>query len=426
MTFSRSKFSALAFCGAAVLATSASAQTSQQCHTAAIPLTTTNWALSVSVPKFDPALGTLQSISYSLTGFIEGDARAESLDNQPTVATLQFAGVITLTRPDMSQIVQVLPVANFTDPLAAFDGVIDFRGPSGVSHLNVSAMQMASFTSPPPASDLALFTGPIGNPGTITLPVTAVGTSVATGPGNIVSQFTQRARVDVQVCYTFLPNTPPFFTTCNTTVMASAGVPLSFQICAQDSNPGDVVTLTSGPLPAGASLTPPLPASGNPICTTFNWTPLSSQVGNMTVTFTATDTHQRTAQCQVTIVTAECHMLFAGNSGNSQQNIFGHLYDTQLQGMRRFYPVTMEDHPSFPVALLPSSFFVEVVMFNPEIFPQNPSQWSQAMQVNWNAAANQITTSYAGTFNGMGIRAVRFTDGQGVQRVKFPFTINGM
>jgi hypothetical protein len=76
-------------------------------------------------------------------------------------------------------------------------------------------MQSSSLTSPPPASDLALFTGPIGNPGTITLPVSAVGTSVATGPGNIVSQFTQRARVDVQVCYNFLPNTPPFFTTCN-------------------------------------------------------------------------------------------------------------------------------------------------------------------------------------------------------------------
>jgi hypothetical protein len=180
--------------------------------------------------------------------------------------------------------------------------------------------------------------------------------------------------------------------------MASAGVPLSFQICAGDSNPGDVVTLTSGPLPAGASLTPPLPASGNPICTTFNWTPLSSQVGNTTVTFTATDTHQRTAQCQVTIVTAECHMLFAGNSGNSQQTIFGHLYDTQLQGMRRFYPVTMEDHPSFPWRSCRPRSSWKSSCSTRRFFPQNPSQWSQAMQVNWNAAANQITTSYAGTY----------------------------
>jgi hypothetical protein len=426
MTLSRTKFVALALSGAAMLAAGASAQTQQQCHNASIPLTTTNWALSVSVPKFDPNLGTLQSITFNMTGFIEGDARAESLDNQPTVATLQFAGTITLTRPDMSQIVQVLPVANFVDPLGAFDGVIDFRGPSGVSHLGVAASQMSSFTSPPPASDLVLFTGPGGNPGTITLPVTAVGTSVATGPGNIVSQFTQRARVDVQVCYNFLPNTPPNFTVCNATVMASAGVPVSFQVCAADSNPGDIVTLTSSPLPAGSSLTPPLPASGNPICTTFNWTPLSSQVGNTVIVFTATDNHQRTATCTVTIVTAECHMLFAGNSGNSQQTIFGHLYDTNLAGLRRFYPVTMEDQPSFPVQFLPSSFFVQVVMYNPEIFPQNPSQWTQAMQVNWNAAANQITTSYTGDFNGMGVRAVRFTDGQGVQRVRFPFTINGM
>lgn len=420
----RTPLSALVVTSAVWLAPAAFAQTSQVCFTDTIPLTTTNWSDSLTVPKFDPAMGTLQSVDITFTGSIIGTAQAESLDSAPSTVTLTFEGQITLTRPDLSTLATVLPQAQFIDTFTVFDGTIDFAGTSGSTHPNVSATQTVMVSTPPPAGDLALFTGPIGNPGTITLPVTAVGTSVATGSGNIVTQFTQDASADLQVCYNFLPNTPPVFT-CPGLQMASVGVPFSVQICASDTDPTDTVTLTSTALPAGATLTPTLPTSGNPVCTTFDWTPINSQTGTTSVTFTATDTHQRTSSCTLTILVAECHMLFGAAPGNTPQIVFGHLYDTQLGGVRRFYPVTMIDMPSFPVNQLPPQFTMQVVMYNPTVFPANPSQWSQALTVH-NLGGGQINSVLSGTLNGIHVSSNVFTTPTGQVRVNFPFTIDGM
>jgi hypothetical protein len=429
MLFFRTSPSALAFAGFACLATltsftpNAAAQVAQVCFTDSVPMTPTNWSDQVTFSKFDPALGTLQSIDITFTGSIVGSAQTESLDTGPTTVTLTFEGQIVLTRPDMSQLAAALPQAQFVDTFTGFDGSVDFGGTSGATHSGVMATQTVSATSPPPASDLAAFTGPIGNPGTISLPVMAFGTSVSTGSGNIVSQFTQNASADVQVCYTYLPNTPPTFT-CPAIQMASVGVPFSIQICVSDADPGDVVTLSSGPLPAGATLTPPLPIMGNPACTTFDWTPANNQIGSFSVTFTAVDTHQRTSSCTLTIIVAECHTAFGAAPGSSQVMMFGHLYDMQLAGVRRSWPVTMVDMPSFSLGQLPPQFSVQVVMYNPLVFPANQSQWSQVL--TFYNTGTQITSSLSGTLNGIHISLETFTTPGGQLRVRFPFTIDGM
>jgi hypothetical protein len=206
--------------------------------------------------------------------------------------------------------------------------------------------------------------------------------------------------------------------------MASVGVPFSVQICVSDPDPTDVVTLTSTALPAGATLTPPLPITGNPACTTFNWTPASNQVGTTTVTFNAIDTHLRTSSCTLTIVIAECHTMLGAAPGSSQQLMFGHLYDTQLSGVRRFWPVTMVDMPSFALSQLPSQYSVQVVMYNPTVFPANPSQFSQVL--TFHNTGTQITGTLSGSFNGIHIQMQTFTTPSGQLRVRFPFTIDGM
>jgi len=177
----------------------------QLCHTATIPSATTNWNNSVSVPKFDPSLGTLTAIQFSLTGTETVTAKAESLDAQPSTVTLNFQCTMTLTRPDNSVIVIAIPLQTFVDHFTAFDGAIDFRGTSGATHANITVSDTQSANSPPPTSDLALFTGPAGNPGMITLPIAAAGTSNASGAGNLISQFNQAASASVTVCYTFTP-----------------------------------------------------------------------------------------------------------------------------------------------------------------------------------------------------------------------------
>jgi hypothetical protein len=221
------------------------------------------------------------------------------------------------------------------------------------------------------------------------------------------------------------------------TVMGSAGVPLSFQVIAEANTdlPGEFVTLTSGPLPAGASMTPNLPVQGQPASSTFNWTPGVGQVGVTTVLFIATDQLGQSTTCEVTINIAECHLVLGFGGGSTSMSIFGHLYDTQLNAIRSTYPVTMIDYPDFRVphphsnnggpAFHTRALSVQVLMYNPEQFPDNPSQWSRRMQVDVDATG-KVTGSYYGTRNGIDVFVDTFTDANGTRRMKFPFTIDGM
>lgn len=411
-----------AFAFGLVLAHEAAAQGTQQvCFQDNVPLQSTNWSSTVSIPKFNPNLGTLVSIDFTLTGHSQGAARAESLDAQPSTVTLTFQNTITLTRPDMSVIVVTIPQAVFMDTLSAYDGTTDFAGSSGVAHNGLTAMDSDVATAPPPASDLALFSGA----GSIVLPVMAAGTSMASGAGNLITQFVSMASADVSVCYNFIPNTPPAFTApqCGAQLMASVGVPFTTQVCASDVEANDTVTLTALTLPAGATVTPALPQSGNPVCVTVDWIPTNAQTGVNTFTFQAIDTRGRSTTCGFTVLVAECHLLLGLGTGNEQYTVFGHLYDTQLSQIRRTFPVTMDDIPH--LRLVPNQVvYGELVMYNPLVFPQNPSQWSKVCRVTMNPDMS-ISTVWSGTRNGISLRATTVQVGNET-RVVFPFRIDGM
>lgn len=417
-------FGALALSGAALAG--AGPGTATQCFSDSVPLQSTNWNTTVSIPKFNPALGTLQSIQFTLSGNVQGTARAESLDASPTIVNTQFSADITLTRPDLSVIVVTIPIANFTDAFGPFDGTIDFAGTSGITHPGINASDSDVVVSPPPPSDLALFTG-LGN---IVLPVNANGTSTASGSGNLITQFTTQAQCTVEVCYTYEVNTPPVFTepTCGATYMATAGVPFSINICAADSNTNSIVTLSSGVLPPGATLTPPLPADGNPICTTFDWTPTLADIGTVQVCFTAVDNNQRTAACCFNIQIAECYQFVGRGAGNAGLTIGTTFWQSQLASIRNTYAVTMTDRPNLRVPILSTgqlSFSMQTLMNNQQQFPQNPVQWSQRLRVTI-LPGGLVQGQLFGTLNGIHQSLATFTDANGDLYMTFPFTIDGM
>ncbi len=96
-----------------------------------------------------------------------------------------------------------------------------------------------------------------------------------------------------EVVVTVEDTTPPVMTTapellCGTTQTLNAGDPLGFSVEASDGDVGEVTLGVAG-LPAGATVTPSLPASGDPVSTDFSWTPTNDQTGTHVVTFTATD-----------------------------------------------------------------------------------------------------------------------------------------
>lgn len=164
-----------------------------------IPLQSTNWVNSVSIPKFNPALGFLDSIELKLKGNVEGSIEFESLDAGPATVTTSLAAMIQLKRPDNSLITAVTPNFNTSDNVTAFDGVIDFGGGSGRSYFDLNAMELSTYDSPPPLSDLALFTG-VGN---ILLPVQATAVSTAGGAGNLLAAFVTNAGATVMVTYNY-------------------------------------------------------------------------------------------------------------------------------------------------------------------------------------------------------------------------------
>ena len=186
---------------ATLLATGAQAQLSSVMYMDEIALQTTNWNDTVTIPLFDPSLGVLEQICFTLKGSIVSDFQLESLDAEPAHLTATASGNITLTRPDNSLLVAVLPEQNVEVDVDAFDGTVDFGGTSGVTLPGVMGMAEETFISPPPVSDLALFTGL----GTIDLNVSAEALSTASGAGNLITLIQTQAGAKVTVEYKYRP-----------------------------------------------------------------------------------------------------------------------------------------------------------------------------------------------------------------------------
>src|SRR5262249_33131558 len=75
---------------------------------------------------------------------------------------------------------------------------------------------------------------------------------------------------------------------------------LNFTVKATDADAGDSVSLTGAGIPAGATMTPGLPASGNPVQSAFSWP--SPTAGTQVLTFAATDKAGHQPLCTITLV----------------------------------------------------------------------------------------------------------------------------
>jgi hypothetical protein len=194
---------------AGLVATGGVAQATSLTVSDSLPLGFTNFASSLTIPKFHPGVNVpsgsvLDSIVFTLTGTIQTDIRLESLDHLASTVTATVQGSITMTRPDASTLVVALPGISTVDHFTAFDGVIDFAGTSGAAHLGVANSTTASHTSPPPVTDLALFTGA----GNLVLPVEADATVALAGSGNLVSNVHTQASAGVTVEYDYHARAP--------------------------------------------------------------------------------------------------------------------------------------------------------------------------------------------------------------------------
>jgi hypothetical protein len=146
-----------------------------------VPAQPTNWTQTLSLPAFNPLSGTLTSVQLTLTGFVSGNVGYENQDPVPATVTVRLHADITVLRPDNTTLYLVLPDASYTKTnVPIYDTVDDFGGASGEQRvLSDMTTAVTLFTDP---ADLALFMGA----GNVDLTAVAVGTSSASGPGNVL------------------------------------------------------------------------------------------------------------------------------------------------------------------------------------------------------------------------------------------------
>ncbi len=161
----------------------------------------------------------------------------------------------------------------------------------------------------------------------------------------------------------------------------------------------------------------------------------------------------------------ECFLVVGGGAGGSpfQYGPVGHSFTTQVDGIESWHPVLMEDIPEFvigdllaapvvatrglssastgpapsgvglddgalkahatPGSLAPTEFTVQVLMWNPQVFPGLPEQSTHGLAVRLFPTGRVVTVPYGESTGGMTIWAELDVNAAGQRVIRFPFDI---
>ncbi|MBX3025397.1 right-handed parallel beta-helix repeat-containing protein [bacterium] len=128
------------------------------------------------------------------------------------------------------------------------------------------------------------------------------------GSNNVKSKIA----VDFLIQLVSQSGTPPVFDhpptpACGSTITVNPGAVVSFTAQASDVDFGQTVTLNAVGMPSGATFTPSLPTTANPVSSVFTWNTIGGDAGTThVVTMTATDSSNLQASCSVNITVNQC------------------------------------------------------------------------------------------------------------------------
>lgn len=287
--------------------------------TASSPLMATNSSVVLPIARFAAIRGTLTMVTCVLSGTVQGDALVESKDLSPATITANLKAVLELSRPDTTLLAQVAPQAIKTVSVSAYDGVLDYAGTSGRTYPGLKATDVSTFALTSIA-DLALFTGT----GAVDLPLTATAASIATGPGNVASQFSADTSALLSCTYDYIPAPR----TADDTATTSGTLPVAVNVLANDSGDQDGGA-QGGKLVPSSTTVITAPAHGSVIVNSatgaITYTALAGFVGTDVLTYQVCNTFGlcRPANVTVTVtppqsdlaVTIASSVLPAGSTG---------------------------------------------------------------------------------------------------------------
>lgn len=222
----------------------------------------------IPVAGFDAALGTLlevtvasQAVHLDTDALFENTAQtAVSFEEHMTYqVTFSSPGGLA-SPPPIADTIERVPMQT----LAAFDGTLDFAGPSAIAQPSTARDAEAAPVSSTDPAVLAAFTG-----GTVAFHVaTSIGETFMGGGGNIEAKINTFASASVQVCYRYAPPSPPPTTTPPTTTAVtsppttvpvrvaatSVRVPAARTLPATGAPDGPLAALGTGAVVLGAVL----------------------------------------------------------------------------------------------------------------------------------------------------------------------------
>ena len=183
-----------------------SANAASLSYTTSTPLTQTNFSnKTMSIQKFDSAIGTLNSVEIDFTGNLAGQAGFENTDtSNPANVAAELTAKVTLqlNNQSLSQLT-LNPDSTSNYTVGTYDGTTDYSGISGETVDGLTANDSKTQT----INDPTLLKSFIGTDNLDFL-VSAKAQSNVTGSGNIYSFFHTTAATDLTVTYNY-DATPP-------------------------------------------------------------------------------------------------------------------------------------------------------------------------------------------------------------------------
>ena len=195
-------------CAALIAGASASAVDLAVTYSTSVSSRPVAWSQPVSIPKFNPAIGTLNSVVINVSGVLRSTPRVENLDPVPRTLVTGSSGQVTVFNADYTTaLVGVSPSVTTSYPVSAYDGVTDYAGSGGTSGSGfvvdppLSAAAYATVQFQPGSTQ---FPGFLGTDNT-TLGLVGEGYAIATGAQNISFQISTEVGATVDVTYNYTP-----------------------------------------------------------------------------------------------------------------------------------------------------------------------------------------------------------------------------
>jgi hypothetical protein len=178
--------------------------------TVSVPVQLTNYTKSVSVAKFDPSLGVLQSVLLTFNGKVTGDIRVDNASPSPATGTLKLASQLKLSQLNLggplSPVITLAPFDSAPFSVSGDDGDVNgtstYTGTDSQITSNLQGIQTGTKTYTA-AADLAVFAGS----GSIDFDVAASADSsvISNDSGNLDTRFRTNAGADFTITYTYAP-----------------------------------------------------------------------------------------------------------------------------------------------------------------------------------------------------------------------------